>query len=670
MSYTAIDIGSGASNRSSSVTYGYTRLDRGNPANADGVLTSFSMYFDTNPSGVKMGTFYGTYPNYTNRDYESFSGISGGVVKTFTGRNCTVNSGDLLGNYYSGGELSYDNSSGPGIYRWTGDAFGAGSKSYISFDSVTLSTYAEGGTAPDPPTNVAATKNNASKVTVSWTKSTGATSYEIYRNGSLLDTVGDVSSYDDTTASAPVITPGSTIASDGDYGDKVALSLSGTSITDGETYTYTVKAVNVAGTSAESASDTGYRKAGSLSYQWMRSSADSDASYYDIWEAVTASYNYTGAPSPQITAGSAVASDGTSPYHVELSLSGTSIADGSGRYYKCEISSTGATTVTSTPDRGYRGSQALTYQWQRSAGDSDASYSDISGATTSAYNDTGAPSIGSGRYYKCKIDAEGSNPATSSADRGYRIPSLTFNDSFTLSESFSKVSSFNREFNDSFTFTEATNLSPEYDLQSIDILNFYKKMIVNSSQQIKAIGNYSSIEDQQDLTSVVTWTSSNQEVATIDANGLIITYDSGITFIRASLGGVYSIILMLEVDEASTNITEDSILQLIPITSKPNQSFNVTLNVDGKNITLGFILRWNEEAQYWVMTIYNYATNAYYIDSLPLTTGILPTANLLQPFSYMEIGSCYIVNVSNTESNYPTKDNLGIDYLMYWGDTE
>jgi hypothetical protein len=178
---------------------------------------------------------------------------------------------------------------------------------------------------PESPANVAASENNSSKVIVTWTKSEGATGYKIYRDGNLIDTVGDVATYDDTGADAPVITAGSAVASDGTSSAHVALSLSGTSIANGTTHSYTVKATNASGDSDASSADNGYRVAGSIEYQWQRSSADADADYSNIEDATTASYNDTGAPE-----------------------------DGSGRYYKCAISATGSTTVYSAADRGYR----------------------------------------------------------------------------------------------------------------------------------------------------------------------------------------------------------------------------------------------------------------------------------------------------------------------------
>lgn len=277
---------------------------------------------------------------------------------------------------------------------------------------------------PSAPTNVSATKNISSKVTVTWTKSTGATGYRVYHQISMIDyeqsgLLGDVATWDDP-ADAPVITAGTSVASDGSYFDSVYMGLSGNSITNGTQYVYVVRAFNSVGSSADSSTDTGYRVAGTVTYQWNRSAADSDASYGTISGATGADYYDTGGPAPIITAGSAVASDGIYSAKVTLNITGNSIAIGEGRYYTCTLNAPGSYFATSTADRGYRWPGTVTYQWQRSAGDSDATYSDISGATTASYNDTGAPADGSGRYFKCKEDATGSAQVISSANRGNR----------------------------------------------------------------------------------------------------------------------------------------------------------------------------------------------------------------------------------------------------------
>jgi len=187
-------------------------------------------------------------------------------------------------------------------------------------------------TKPAAPTNVAATDGaHTDKVTITWTKSTGATGYKVYEGINLLDTLGDVATYDDTAAAEPTITAGTAIASNGTSTAHVALSLSGQSANDGASRTYKVRATNATGDSADSNTNAGYRGPGSLTYQWQRSAADSDADYSNIDGATTASYNDTGAP-----------------------------ADGSGRYYKCVENAIGADQQISSVDRGYRDTEANT----------------------------------------------------------------------------------------------------------------------------------------------------------------------------------------------------------------------------------------------------------------------------------------------------------------------
>ncbi|MEK7609681.1 MAG: hypothetical protein AAB470_00990 [Patescibacteria group bacterium] len=181
-------------------------------------------------------------------------------------------------------------------------------------------------TKPAAPTSVAATDGTyTDKVTITWTKSSGATDYHVWRDAVDLGAAGDVATYDDTGAATPTITPGSAVASDGASTAQVDLSLSGASANNGTTHTYKVVASNTTGNSVDSATDTGYRGVGALTYQWQKSAADSDASYSDISGATSASYNDTGAPS-----------------------------DGSGRYFKVVLNATGATQQISTADRGYR----------------------------------------------------------------------------------------------------------------------------------------------------------------------------------------------------------------------------------------------------------------------------------------------------------------------------
>lgn len=275
-------------------------------------------------------------------------------------------------------------------------------------------------TKPAAPTNVSATDGTyTTKVTITWTKSTGATGYKVYR-GTTNDsgTLGDVATYDDTAAGAPTITLGTATATNGSSTSYVTCTLSGQSTSDGSMETYTVYAYNATGWSSASTGDAGHRGTTTLTFQWQRSDADSDADY-NTNIGTTNSYNDIGAPAPSVTPGTASATNGTYASKVILSLSGYSANIGSKRYFRCVVSMSGAAPQGSTGDEGWIGVGTLTYQWFRSAADSDGNYSEILNATTSSYDDTGGVTDPDGRYYKCALNATGAYEQGTNGDRGY-----------------------------------------------------------------------------------------------------------------------------------------------------------------------------------------------------------------------------------------------------------
>jgi hypothetical protein len=109
--------------------------------------------------------------------------------------------------------------------------------------------------------------------------------------------------------------------------------------------------------------------------------------------------------------------------------------------------------------------------------------------------------------------------------------------------------------------------------------------------------------------------------------------------------------------------------QLVPLNCSPNQTITLALTVDGASLTLQVVLRYNGIAKYWAMTILN-AQGVLLADSVPLITGNDPACNLLRQLSYLQIGSCFIINQSGqTNPNYPNNTNLGSTMVMIWGDT-
>jgi hypothetical protein len=107
----AIDIGTAAIDRGSAFPAGYTVLQLDNPANAAGVITSVELWFATDTSNIKVGTFYGS-GSYTMRDSVDIGAVVSGAKRTFTGLSIDVEIGDVIGFYYPDGSLENDSGVG------------------------------------------------------------------------------------------------------------------------------------------------------------------------------------------------------------------------------------------------------------------------------------------------------------------------------------------------------------------------------------------------------------------------------------------------------------------------------------------------------------------------------------------------------------------------------
>jgi hypothetical protein len=146
----AIDIGSGAANYNSASSNLYTYIDEQNPANLSGILDTFEVWFLTNATGFKVGTFSGSNPNYTMRDYEYIGNVTAASKQTFTGKNCDVTGGDFIGFYTTTGDLEANNPGGVGTPYVSGDKFNGNTYEY-SYDIYSyLALYATGIATASP----------------------------------------------------------------------------------------------------------------------------------------------------------------------------------------------------------------------------------------------------------------------------------------------------------------------------------------------------------------------------------------------------------------------------------------------------------------------------------------------------------------------------------------
>jgi hypothetical protein len=109
---------------------------------------------------------------------------------------------------------------------------------------------------------------------------------------------------------------------------------------------------------------------------------------------------------------------------------------------------------------------------------------------------------------------------------------------------------------------------------------------------------------------------------------------------------------------------------IIPTDAKPNQTLRCVVPVDGKNLALRLGLKFNTEADYWILSVTDDVSGVMVIDSMPLIAGVFPSANLMEQYNFLQIGSCVIVKTNPDNSAVmPDAFNLGTDFKMIWGDT-
>ena len=142
----AIDVGLAATDRSGLGSAGYTYLSADNPANDSGTLDTVEIWYASDANAVKVGTFYGSSTDWTNRDYASIGNVTSGSKQTFSGLSIDVEAGDLIGVAPSS-QIEIDDSGYAGVYRDIGDNFGAGVKTYDLRAGDGMSLYATGETA-------------------------------------------------------------------------------------------------------------------------------------------------------------------------------------------------------------------------------------------------------------------------------------------------------------------------------------------------------------------------------------------------------------------------------------------------------------------------------------------------------------------------------------------
>jgi len=123
-----IDIGCPAIDRASYLAGPRTVINKGNPANATGIITTVEIYAYANLTDCEVTTFYeGTANRLTTRDYEAIGTVTSGSKQTFM-VSLNVQTGDYLGIFYQSGSIERDTSGGVGLW-------------YIDSDQIPCDTY-------------------------------------------------------------------------------------------------------------------------------------------------------------------------------------------------------------------------------------------------------------------------------------------------------------------------------------------------------------------------------------------------------------------------------------------------------------------------------------------------------------------------------------------------
>ncbi|MBA2664004.1 MAG: Ig-like domain-containing protein [Bradymonadaceae bacterium] len=268
-------------------------------------------------------------------------------------------------------------------------------------------------------TGLTASKGSSvAHVALAWQAIVGSSEYVVYRDGVEVARVsGNASAYLDQGAdvgSLPTVVS-AFAATKGTHTDFVRLSWQAATAAPGASHSYTVKAVYPSLESALSSSAVGNKGADPISGYAL--SIDG-APFVSVGAVLQ--YDDTSAPDGTIVPSLATASAGSIAAHVRLALSGPAEVQTASVRYVLRATNARGSGANSAEQTGYRGVTGVGYQWQRSAGDSDANYADLVGATLASFDDTGAPSDGSARYYRARIDAAGAPTEFSNSVRGFR----------------------------------------------------------------------------------------------------------------------------------------------------------------------------------------------------------------------------------------------------------
>ena len=111
-------------------------------------------------------------------------------------------------------------------------------------------------------------------------------------------------------------------------------------------------------------------------------------------------------------------------------------------------------------------------------------------------------------------------------------------------------------------------------------------------------------------------------------------------------------------------------LSILSLINSSNQTFESTLPVDSQNRRFHFEFSWNPIANYWQFDLYDINdSNKLLVNKQPIYLIDTPYNNIIASYTYKEIGSLYVINISGKNLDKPNYDNISDDFVLVWGDT-
>ncbi len=98
-----------------------------------------------------------------------------------------------------------------------------------------------------------------------------------------------------------------------------------------------------------------------------------------------------------------------------------------------------------------------------------------------------------------------------------------------------------------------------------------------------------------------------------------------------------------------------------------NQSYKLTVDINGENVIFDVQVRWHEILKCWLISI-RFEDGEVVALNVPMLSGLIhETANLLYQYEHLLAGEIYISpQTDEAVGKDPKKDNLSTDYGLLW----